>query len=38
MLRLDEYRVLEGQPDGKRPLARPNNRWEDSIKMYLKDI
>ena len=23
---------------GKRPLGRPRHRWEDSIRMYLKEI
>jgi len=22
-----------GRPDGKRPLGRPGNEWEDNIKM-----
>ena len=25
------YRVLEGKPEGKRPLGRPRRRWEDNI-------
>jgi hypothetical protein len=32
------YRILVGQPEGKRPLGRPRRRWEDSIRMDLKDI
>ena len=32
------YRVLVGRPDGKRPLGRPRHRWEDSIKMDLKEV
>jgi hypothetical protein len=31
------YRVLVGRPEGKRPLGRPRCRWEDNIKMDLKD-
>ena len=27
------YRVLVGNPEGKRPLGRPRRRWEDNIKM-----
>jgi len=27
------YRVLVGKPEGKKPLGRPRNRWEDNIKM-----
>jgi hypothetical protein len=26
------YRVLVGNPEGKRPLGRPRRRWEDDIK------
>jgi hypothetical protein len=32
------YRVLVGRPEGKRPLGRPRCRWEDNIKMDLKEI
>jgi hypothetical protein len=32
------YRVLVGRPEGKRPLARPWRRWEDNIKMDLREI
>ena len=32
------YRVLVGKPEGKRPLVRPRRRWEDNIKMDLKDL
>jgi hypothetical protein len=32
------YRVLVGRPKGKRPLGRPTRRWEDSIKMDLREI
>jgi hypothetical protein len=32
------YKVLVGRPEGKRPLARPRRRWEDSIKMDLREI
>jgi hypothetical protein len=27
-----------GKPEGKRPLRRPRRRWEDVIKMYLREI
>ena len=27
----DVYRVLIGEPEGKRPLVRPRFRWEDNI-------
>jgi hypothetical protein len=29
------YKVLGGKSEGKRPLGRPRQRWEDGIKMYL---
>jgi hypothetical protein len=32
------YRVLVGKPEGRRPLARPRRRWEDGIKMDLREI
>jgi hypothetical protein len=32
------YKVLVGQPEGKRPLARPRSRWEDGIRMDLREI
>jgi hypothetical protein len=32
------YRVLVRRPEGKRPLGRPRRRWEDNIKMDLKEI
>ncbi|KAJ4450474.1 hypothetical protein ANN_01899 [Periplaneta americana] len=39
--RMDEsrnaYRVLVGRPEGKRPLGRPRRRWEDNIKVDLRE-
>jgi hypothetical protein len=32
------YRVLVGKPEGKRPVGRPRRRWEDGIKMDLREI
>jgi hypothetical protein len=32
------YRILMGKPEGKRPLGRPNRRWEDGIRMDLREI
>jgi hypothetical protein len=34
----NEYRILMGKPERKKPLGRPRNRWMDSIKMDLRDI
>jgi hypothetical protein len=32
------YRVLVGRPECKKPLGRPKHRWEDNIKMDLREI
>jgi hypothetical protein len=32
------YKVLVGKPEGKRPLGRPKRRWEDGIRMDLREI
>jgi hypothetical protein len=32
------YRLLVGNPEGKRPLGRPKRSWMDNIKMYLLEI
>jgi hypothetical protein len=29
---------LVGKPDGKRPLGRHRNRWEDNIKIDLQEV
>jgi hypothetical protein len=34
----NEYRILVGKPEGKRPLGRPRRRWVDNIKMNLREI
>jgi hypothetical protein len=31
------YRILVGRPEGKKPLGRPRRRWEDNIKMDLRE-
>ena len=31
-------RVLEGKPEGKRPLGRPRRRWEDNITMDFQEV
>ena len=35
--RIRSCRVLVGKPQG-RPLARPRRRWEDNIKMVLREV
>jgi hypothetical protein len=31
------YRIWVGKPEGKRPLGRPRRRWEDNIRMDLRE-
>jgi hypothetical protein len=31
------YRVLSGKPEGKRPLGRPRRKWEDRIRIDLRE-
>ena len=32
------FKILTGKPTGKKPLGRPRRRWEDNIRMGLKEI
>jgi hypothetical protein len=32
------YNILVGKPEGRRPLGRPRRRWEDNIKIDLREI
>jgi hypothetical protein len=32
------YKLLMGKPEGKRPLGRPRRRWEDGVRMDLREI
>ena len=32
------YKVLVGEPEGKRPLGRPGRRWVDNIRMDLQEM
>jgi hypothetical protein len=32
------YRVLVGKPEGRRLLGRTTRRWEDNIKMDLREV
>jgi hypothetical protein len=36
--RRDAYRAVVGKPEGRRPLGRPRRRWEDNIKMDLREV
>jgi threonyl-tRNA synthetase len=33
-----EYMILVGKSEGKRPLGSPRLRWEDNIKMDLREL
>ena len=32
------FKILTGEPTGKRPLGRPRRRWEDNTRMDLEEI
>jgi hypothetical protein len=32
------YKVFVGMPEGKRPLGRPRRRWEDGVRIDLREI
>jgi hypothetical protein len=32
------YQILVGKPTGKRPLGRRKRRWEDNIRMHVREI
>ena len=32
------YRVLVGKPESRRPLGRPRRRWDENIKMDLREV
>jgi hypothetical protein len=32
------YKSFVGKPEGKRPLGRPRRRWEDNIRMSLREV
>ena len=32
------YRVLVGKPEGRRPMGRHRRRWEDNIRMDLREV
>ena len=36
--RKEESRTLTGKPTGKRLLGRPRRRWEDIVRLDLKEI
>jgi hypothetical protein len=34
----NEYKILVGKPEGKRPLGRQRHRWIGNIRMDFRDI
>jgi hypothetical protein len=34
----NEYNTFVVKPEGKRPHGRPSRRWEDDIRMELRDV
>jgi hypothetical protein len=32
------HNIMVGRPEGRRPLGIPRRRWEDNIKMDLREI
>ena len=32
------FKILTGKPTGKKPLGRPRRRWENNIRIDLKEI
>jgi hypothetical protein len=34
----NQYRILLGKSERKRPLGRPRRRWVDNIKIDLREI
>jgi hypothetical protein len=36
--KMNAYKILVGNPEGKRPIVRPRLRWVDIIKMDLREI
>jgi hypothetical protein len=35
---INAYKILVGNPEGKRLFGRPRCKWKDSIRMDIKDI
>jgi hypothetical protein len=34
----EAYKVLVGKPEGKRPLGRPRRRWENGMRIDVREI
>jgi hypothetical protein len=35
---INSYKIFIGKPEGKRPLGRHKRKWEDNIKIDLREI
>jgi hypothetical protein len=33
----NSYNIFAGNPEGKRPLGRTRRRWDDNIRLELKE-
>jgi hypothetical protein len=38
VVKRNEYRLLVGKPEGKRPLGRPRRRWVDNVRVDLRQV
>jgi hypothetical protein len=36
--KINAYEVVVGKPEGKTPHGRRRRRWEDNVRMELKEI
>jgi hypothetical protein len=32
------YKILVGEPEGKRPCRRTRHRWEDNVRVNFREI
>jgi hypothetical protein len=32
------FKILDGKPEGKRPVRIPSHKWEGNMKMHIKEI
>jgi hypothetical protein len=35
---INEYNIIDGKLEGKKPLGKPRSRWEDNIKIDLREV
>jgi hypothetical protein len=38
LAKTNEYKLMVGEPEGKKPLGRPRRKWVGNIKMDLEEI